>query len=409
MKHGTRDGSTPPTGPARHGFTATAGPVGGPMIPAPGMLRSAAAVPTPTTWERALETVIRGDGLRLVAQPIVDIAHARIGGYELLARFDGPPERSPDVWFEQARIRDLDGPLTVRVIEEMHRLRPSLAPGTFCTVNVEPHLLARADVREALLGSGRLDGVVVELTEHVEGGDHDILAEGLDAIREAGGMIAMDDAGQGYSGLARMIEIRPGLIKLDRALVAGIDKDPVQRAVVQLVGDLAGQLDAWILAEGVETEGELAELIRMGVPLVQGWAVGRPAAPWAALAEEPRRFIVDRRARLQFGDNVLSLARPAVVHASDAPRGATGPGSVRLDDQGHAAVVAVTDPSGRVHEVPAMVVAPSSAPADVLRRAMTRPVEWRHAPLVCTDVHGGVVGLLEVHDLVDRMLAGGRP
>ena len=44
--------------------------------------------------------------------------------------------------------------------------------------------------------------------------------------------------------------------------IAGIDRDPMKRAVVQLVGDLAGQLDAWILAEGVETRGELTELIR---------------------------------------------------------------------------------------------------------------------------------------------------
>jgi EAL domain-containing protein (putative c-di-GMP-specific phosphodiesterase class I) len=366
---------------------------------------SSATVPTPASWERALDAVLRGDGLRLVAQPIVDVAHARIGGYELLARFDGPPERSPDVWFEQARLRDLDGPLTVRVIEEMHRLRPSLAPGRFCTVNVEPHLLPRADVREALLGGGRLDGVVVELTEHVSGGDHDLLAGALDAVREAGGVVAMDDAGQGYSGLTRMIQVRPDLIKLDRALIAGIDRNPVQKAVVQLVGDLAGRLDAWVLAEGVETEGELAELVRMGVPLVQGWAVGRPAAPWSALAEDARRFIADCQARLQFGDNVLSLVRPAAVVRHDAPRGGPGPGAVRLDDHGRAAVVVVTDPAGAVHEVPAMTVAPSSAPADVLRRAMTRPAPWRHAPVVCTDVHGGVIGVVEVHDLVDHLLA----
>jgi hypothetical protein len=205
-----------------------------------------------------------------------------------------------------------------------------------------------------------------------------------------------------------MIEVRPDLIKLDRALVAGIDRDPVQRAVVELVGDLAGRLDAWILAEGVETEGELAELIRMGVPLVQGWAVGRPAPGWPDLADGPRTFILDARARLSFGDNVLSLTRPAVVHAHDTPAGVPGPGFVRLDRDGRATVVVVTDPAGRMHEVPAMLVAPSSAPADVLRRAMTRPAEWRHAPLVCTDVHGVVMGLIEVHDLVEHLLTDPR-
>jgi EAL domain-containing protein (putative c-di-GMP-specific phosphodiesterase class I) len=359
---------------------------------------------TDPTWETALRHVLGGRGLRLVAQPIIDVAQARVGGYEMLARFDGPPARTPDVWFEEARRRDLDGPLTVRVFEELHRLRGDLPPGRFCTVNVEPHLLARADVRDALLGSGRLDGVVVELTEHVSGGDAVVLEVALEAVRAAGGLVAMDDAGQGHSGLARMLEVRPDLIKLDRALVAGIDRDPMKKAVVQLVGDLAGQLDAWILAEGVETRGELSELIRMGVPLVQGWAVGRPVPGWSDLDPDARRFIADAQARVEFGDNVLSLVRPAVVHPHGATVGLDEVGSVLVDTNGRAVVVVVEDPAGQRHDVPAMLVAPSSTPADVLRRAMTRPPAWHHAPLVCTDVRGGVLGVLEVRDLVDHLL-----
>lgn len=360
---------------------------------------------TDPTWETALRNVLGGRGLRLVAQPIIDIAQARVGGYEMLARFDGPPARTPDVWFEEARARDLDGPLTVRVFEELHRIRTGLPHASFCTVNVEPHLLARADVRDALLGSGRLDGVVVELTEHVWGGDAVVLEGALDAVREAGGLVAMDDAGQGHSGLARMLEVRPDLIKLDRALVAGIDRDPMKKAVVQLVGDLAGQLDAWILAEGVETRGELAELIRMGVPLVQGWAVGRPMPGWTDLDEDARRFIADAQARVEFGDNVLALVRPAVIDRPDDRPGSSEVGTVRVDGQGRAVVVVVADPTGRVHDVPAMLVAPSSAPTDVLRRAMTRPPALHHAPLVCTDVRGGVLGVVEVRDLVDHLLS----
>lgn len=239
---------------------------------------------TDPTWETALRDVLDGRGLRLVAQPIVDVVQARVGGYELLARFDGPPARTPDVWFEQARARDLDGPLTVRVFEELHRLRAGLPHASFCTVNVEPHLLARADVRDALLGSGRLDGVVVELTEHAGGGDAVVLGEALDSVRAAGGLVAMDDAGQGHSGLARMLEVRPDLIKLDRALVAGIDRDPTKKAVVRLVGDLAGQLDAWILAEGVETRGELTAVRTCGITLVQGYVLARPSSTpaWSA-------------------------------------------------------------------------------------------------------------------------------
>lgn len=366
-------------------------------------VRAAVAAADPV-WEPALRGVLGGRGLRLVAQPIIDVAQARVGGYEMLARFDGPPARSPDVWFEAARARDLDGPLTVEVLHVLHRLRPELPSGSFCTVNIEPHLLARPDVREALLGAGRLDGVVVELTEHVSGGDTVVLSGALDAVREAGGLIAMDDAGQGHSGLARMIEVRPDLIKLDRALVTGIDRDPMKKAVVQLVGDLAGQLDAWVLAEGIETHGELAEVIRMGVPLVQGWAVGRPADGWPGLADDARQFIADAQARVEFGDNVLALLRPAAVRPMDGRTGDAGSGCVLVDPQGRAVSVVVVDPAGCAHHVPAMLVAPSSSPADVLRRAMTRPLRWHSAPLVCTDVRGGVLGVLEVRDLVEHLL-----
>ena len=51
----------------------------------------------------------------------------------------------------------------------------------------------------------------------------------------------------------------------------------------------------------------------MGVPLVQGWAVGRPVAGWSDLDPDARRSIADAQARVEFGDNVLSLVRPAVV------------------------------------------------------------------------------------------------
>ncbi len=369
-------------------------------------LRSVVA--TEPTWEAALRNVLGGRGLRLVAQPIIDVAHARVGGYELLARFDGPPARTPDVWFEEARSRDLDAPLTIQVLHRLHEVRTGLPPGTFCTVNVEPHLLARPDVREALLGGGRLDGVVVELTEHVSAGDRVVLSGALDAVREAGGLVAMDDAGQGHSGLARMLEIRPDLVKLDRALISGLDRDPAKRAVVRLVGDLAGQLDAWVLAEGVETRGELAEVIRMGVPLVQGWAVGRPAESWSGLDDDARRFVTDAQERAQFTENVLGLVRPVSVRPP-APRAvADDAGSVVVDDQGRAVAVVVVDLSGGVHEVPAMLVAPSAGPADVLRRAISRPLHLHTAPLVCTDVRGRVLGVLEVRDLVDHVLTRAR-
>ena len=81
----------------------------------------------------------------------------------------------------------------------------------------------------------------------------------------------------------------------------------------------------------------------------------------------------------------------AAVRPLDGRPGDGEPGCVLVDTQGRAVSVVVVDPAGGVHHVPAMLVAPSSVPADVLRRAMTRPLRWHSAPLVCTDVRGSVL------------------
>jgi EAL domain-containing protein (putative c-di-GMP-specific phosphodiesterase class I) len=64
--------------------------------------------------------------------------------------------------------------------------------------------------------------------------------------------------------------------------VAGADTDEVELALAPLLGEFGGRIDAWLLAEGVETWGEVEAFVRLCVPLAQGWLLGRPAPPWAA-------------------------------------------------------------------------------------------------------------------------------
>lgn len=368
-------------------------------------------------WTRALERVLGGEGLDVVAQPIIDVAHARVGGYEMLSRFAGPPSRPPDVWFQAARRRGLDAELTARVVTLTRGLAGTRPRGTFWTVNVEPHLLTVPVVQEALLGAGRIDDMVVELTEHVLGDDArlpGVLAE----IRALGGRVAMDDAGTGYSGLSQMLQIRPDIVKVDRSLVSGLDQDPVRRAAVRLLGDLAGQMDAFLLAEGVETRSELQELTALGVPLAQGWAVGRPAPVWPALDAGTADFLRAHVARRRLGDHVLPLVRSVAVHQVPAmgPRGrveatadtALAAGDVVVDRVGRPVSVVVYDPEGLRHLVPALVVAPSTPPLEVLARAMARAAAWQHAPVVCTDARGDVIGTVAVAGLVDHVVQAGR-
>ena len=88
--------------------------------------------------------------------------------------------------------------------------------------------------------------------------------------------MAIDDAGSGYAGLQWLMALSPDLIKLDRALIDRIDEDEVKTALVEMLGSFAGRVDAWVLAEGVERMAELDVILRLGVPLAQGYLFCRP-------------------------------------------------------------------------------------------------------------------------------------
>ena len=93
-----------------------------------------------------------------------------------------------------------------------------------------------------------------------------------------------------------MLAIRPDLVKLDRSLADGVDRDPAKAAVVEMLGALAGRLDAWLLAEGIEREAELETLVGLGVPLAQGYLLARPTDEFA-LADPGRHRRAPARAR----------------------------------------------------------------------------------------------------------------
>jgi hypothetical protein len=205
-------------------------------------------------------------------------------------------------------------------------------------------------------------------------------------------LIALDDAGSGYSGLQQLAALRPQVVKLDRALVSDADTDPVRVALAEMLGEFAGRIDAWLLAEGVETAAECGVLLELGVPLAQGWHLGRPAAPWCDLDDATRRALVVAGSRAELVEHVASLVRDAET------------GGVRV----------LRDVSGRVRTVrwtlgalelesPAVTLAAATGVTEALQRALTRPPEHRWAPLLVTDARGAVVGRLDVADLAARV------
>lgn len=337
------------------------------------------------------------DDLTLVFQPIVDLAGATVAGYEALARFPGAA--APDVWFAAAAEAGIAAELEALAVHKALAAVDALPPDTFLTVNVSPHVLGSTPVQDALATRPHLHRVVVELTEHTPVHDLTALRRQCDDLRGRGALIALDDAGSGYSGLQQLATLRPQVVKLDRALVSDADADPVRVALAEMLGEFAGRIDAWLLAEGIETPAELAAFAQLGVPLAQGWLLGRPSPGFAPLSAEATDLVRAQVARARLTDSVAGLVRPVRQHGQEELP--VVPPVVLLGSQGEPTGLLLHDPrTDEVYEAPVSLrVHPQTGVADALQRALTRPPRVRFDPVLCTDPSGHVLGLLRVEDL----------
>jgi hypothetical protein len=255
-----------------------------------------------------------------------------------------------------------------------------------------------------------LAGTIVELDGPVIDGAQDVVAA-LRTITDAGGRIAIDDAGAGHHGMTQIASIRPALVKLDRCLVSGIDTDPTKAAVVEMLVDYVNRLDARLLAEGIETEAELATLVALGVPLGQGFLLARPDLPWVGLDAGVAGLLRAQAAHAGHDGHIAALVEDAdVVAAGSGDQPHTGQIIVEVDRGGRpVAMQHATSGTLRRTTNPALqVVLPSDRIEHVARTAITRTAPYRFEPLVCVDVLGRLVGVVRMERLITA-LAGAVP
>ena len=122
--------------------------------------------------------------------------------------------------------------------------------------------------------------LIVEVTEETLVRDGLAVLQTIGVLRARGVLFAVDDIGAGYAGLGQLATLRPSYLKLDRGLVQGIDSEPDRAALVSALAEYARNTGGLLVAEGVETPAELAEVRAAGVPLVQGYLFARPEPPW---------------------------------------------------------------------------------------------------------------------------------
>jgi EAL domain-containing protein (putative c-di-GMP-specific phosphodiesterase class I)/AmiR/NasT family two-component response regulator len=224
-----------------------------------------------------VQAALADGAMAIHLQPIVDLQSRRAIGFEALARFFVEPDRAPNVWFLEAAAVGLEEELELAAVRAAVHELARLPAGTFLAVNVSPSLLVSPALRRAIDGlpAGRL---VLETTEHAAIDEYEAVEAALAAFRAAGGRLAVDDAGAGFASFRHILQLAPDFIKLDASLTRDIDLDRGRRSLAGALISFAAEIGATIIAEGIETEAELAALSLLGARFGQGYRLARPAA-----------------------------------------------------------------------------------------------------------------------------------
>jgi len=232
-----------------------------------------------------LRQAIRDNAFQMVFQPILD-RNGQVQALEALARWTHPERGpvAPDVFLDLAeRYRQMNA-LTDHLIQlsldnfkdwaDTHgdlRLSLNLPPSKLA----DPQLVGQLD-RELHSHGLPAQRLTIEITERSVLQTNAVVSANLRLLRERGVLISLDDFGTGYSSLSLLGTLQPDEVKIDRSFVMAMDADLYARQIVTLVVDMALRMGLRVVAEGVEDQGVLDQLLDLGVSHFQGFHFSRP-------------------------------------------------------------------------------------------------------------------------------------
>ena len=258
---------------------------------------------------RLLRSLLDGDGLSVVHQPIVHLVTGEVFGHEVLGRAPGlahtgldalGPSELLDLAVESGMLLELDHAWRRLAIEYVARHHAEDGTVFFLNIDtrvVEDQRFAPGFTRK-LLDQHRLSPsrFVLELTERDPQLAEARMERLLPHYTAQGFRIALDDVGAGYASLTALVRLRPQLLKLDKSIVTGLTDDPVREHLVAALAEFGRRSGMQVIAEGVERIDDLTALQRAGVQLAQGWLFGLPREVAAPLTADVRA-LVQRTAR----------------------------------------------------------------------------------------------------------------
>ena len=259
-----------------------------------------------------INQILREKKITALFQQVVSVNRNCVCGLEGLIR--GVAEEgliAPKALFEAAAAQDLTVPLDRLcrecILKDYYPLYPQ-HKDKLLFINMEASVIEQAplsghftrQVREAGIDPGN---IVIEINE-AKVHNQDAIKSFIDVYRSDGFLIALDDVGAGFSNLDRIPVTKPDIIKIDTSLVRNIHTDYHRQEVFKALISLAGQIGALVVAEGVETEEEALQALKLGAHMIQGFYFSRPRAldgtdafenlSIAVLAQRFRAYMIQR-------------------------------------------------------------------------------------------------------------------
>ncbi len=236
--------------------------------------------------ERELRLAIERDEFELYYQPLVHFGRAAVQNFEALIRWNHPRHGLllPDEFLPLVEQVGLTGAVgrwvfagATKAAGAMRLIEPDLCIG----VNVHPDQIRQPGFVDSVTRSmlaARITGeaIAIEITEHAVTVDVEHSRRVLEELQHIGVSIVIDDFGTGYSNLDLLRRLPVDFLKIDRSFIAGLGTEPGDTQLVRMIVGLSRELGITVVAEGVETELQEAELIRLSCEIGQGYRYGRP-------------------------------------------------------------------------------------------------------------------------------------
>ncbi|MBT2564978.1 EAL domain-containing protein [Arthrobacter sp. ISL-85] len=225
-----------------------------------------------------ISALLENKMLMTAFQPIYGLEGKTVVGAEALSRFVSDDGAAAELWFAEAAAVGLGANLEFSALGSAAAAARDLPENLYVSLNISPTSCMDPRLPE-LFDHIELPihRVVLELTEDIPEEEYLQFLSAINPLRERGLRIAVDDTHTGAGALSRMIHLRPDFLKVGRNVIGDVDKDGLQRALAACLVDFTDQIGITLVAEGIETVGELKVLTELGISAGQGYLLGRPS------------------------------------------------------------------------------------------------------------------------------------